>query len=407
MSILLDFVDTFDYRVHRVDMIWMDGAGRAGRPSAPALSRQTNRGPSRMFNPAIPYNDLPLLPPKGDLETKGVLRKVAAAGRALAELKGIGATIPNQSILVNSIVLQEAKASSEIENIVTTNDELFRAFTASSTRVDPATKEVLRYREALWKGYTELLKHGRLGTNLFVTLVRVIRAESAGIRTEAGTVIQDRRTGAILYTPPVGESVIRGKLKNLEEYIHAEDELDPLIKLAIVHYQFEAIHPFPDGNGRTGRILNSLFLVSKGLLDLPVLYLSKYIIDRKPDYYRLLRGVTARGEWERWILYMLGAVQATAVETREKMISIRTLLDQTLAHARSALPPRVYSKELIEILFHQPYTKVQHLVQAGIAERKTAAVYLRAFEKAGILRSRKVGKEVLFLNMKLFRLLSR
>lgn len=367
---------------------------------------ETNQEKSMVFNPAIPYNSLPLLPPEAEIETKAVLKRVVAAGRALAELKGLGAIIPNQSILVNSIVLQEAKASSEIENIITTNDSLFKAFTASSTRVDRATKEVLRYREALWEGFNQLKKRGLMTTNLFIRLVQIIKENRAGIRALPGTVIQNTRTGSTLYTPPTGESVIREKLKNLEEYIHAEDDVDPLIKLAVIHYQFEAIHPFSDGNGRTGRILNSLFLVSRGLLDLPILYLSKYIIEQKTEYYRLLRGVTARREWERWILYVLDAIQTTAVETREKIVSIRKLLDQTLEIGRTRLPAKVYSKELIEILFRQPYTKVQYVVEAGIAERKTAAVYLRELEKAGILRSRKVGKEVLFLNVRLFQLLS-
>jgi Fic family protein len=360
-----------------------------------------------VFNPAIPYNSLPPLPPDAEIETKAVLKKVVAAGRSLAELKGLGATIPNQSILVNSIVLQEAKASSEIENIITTNDALFKAFTASSSRIDPATKEVLRYREALWQGFNELKKRGLITANLFIRLVQIIKENQAGIRVLPGTVIQNTRTGAVLYTPPTGEAVIREKLKNLEEYIHADDDTDPLIKLAIIHYQFEAIHPFSDGNGRTGRILNSLFLVSRGLLDLPILYLSKYIIERKTEYYRLLRSVTTKGEWETWILYMLEGIQTTAVETRERIVSIRKLLDQTLEIGRTKLPARVYSKELIEILFRQPYTKVQNLVDSGIAERKTAAVYLRELEKAGILRGKKVGKEVLFLNVKLFQLLSR
>ena len=359
------------------------------------------------FNPANPYNDLPLLPPKADVETKKVLKKVVAAGRTLAELKGLGATIPNQSILVNSIVLQEAKASSEIENIITTNDALFEAFTSGSTRIDPATKEVLRYREALWVGYGDLKKRGLLTTNLFVKLVRIIKENSAGIRKLSGTVIQNVKTGAILYTPPTGEAIIRDKLRNLEEYIHAEDDLDPLIKLAIIHYQFEAIHPFYDGNGRTGRLLNSLYLVARDLLDLPVLYLSKYIIDRKEEYYRLLRGVTTKGEWERWILYILDAVQTTAVETKEKISAIRDLLGHTLELGRRKLPAKVYSKELVEILFNQPYAKVQMLVDAGIAERKTAAVYLRECERAGILRGKKVGREVLYLNVSLYKLLSK
>ena len=359
------------------------------------------------FDRKVPYNDLPLLPPRAEIETKAVLKKVASAGRSLAELKGLGATIPNQSILVNSLVLREAKASSEIENIVTTNDALYRAFTASSSKVDPATKEVLQYRTALWEGFNELTKRGLMTTNLFIRMVQTIVQNQAGIRVLPGTVIQNTKRGEVLYTPPLGEGVIREKLKNLEEYIHGDDEADPLIKLAIIHYQFEAIHPFSDGNGRTGRIINSLFLVQRGLLDLPVLYLSRYIIENKNKYYTLLRAVTSKGEWEKWILYVLDGIETTAAETRDKIVSIRNLIDQTLELGRKKLPSKVYSKELIELLFHQPYTKAQMLVDAEIAERKTAAVYLRALEKAGILRSKKSGKEVLFLNVKLFQLLSK
>jgi Fic family protein len=230
---------------------------------------------------------------------------------------------------------------------------LFKAFTASSARVDPATKEVLRYRAALWEGFNELRKHGHLTTDLFVRLVRIIKENQEGIRMLPGTIIQNKRTGAVLYTPPMGEAVIREKLKNLEEYMHSPDDTDPLIKLAAVHYQFEAIHPFSDGNGRTGRIINSLFLVYRGLLDMPILYLSRYIIEKKDEYYRLLRAVTSKGEWENWILYMLDAIQTTAVETREKIVSIRKLIDQTLEIGREKLPGKVYSKELIELLFYQ------------------------------------------------------
>ena len=265
----------------------------------------------------------------------------------------------------------------------------------------------MRYRVALWEGFTEMRKHGLLTTNLFIRLVQTIKENQAGIRAVPGTVIQNTKTGAILYTPPEGESVVREKLKNLEKYIHADDETDPLIKIAVIHYQFEAIHPFSDGNGRVGRIINSLYLVARQLLDVPILYLSKHIIDTKNDYYKLLRAVTAKAEWENWVLYMLDAIQTTAVETREKVVAIRKLMDQTLEAGRVKLPAKMYTKELIELLFRQPYTKVQHVVDAGIAERKTAAVYLRELEKAGILRSHKSGREVLFLNVKLFQLLSK
>lgn len=358
------------------------------------------------YNPVKPYNELPLLPPKHDVETKAILKKAISAGRALAELKGLGQTIPNQAILVDSLILQEAKASSEIENIITTNDALFKAFSAKTSKIDPATKEVLRYRQALWEGFNALKKRP-LSTNLFISLFQTIKQTDAGIRTMPGTAIKNMRTDKIVYTPPEGERIIREKLKNLEEFIHADDELDPLIKLALIHYQFEAIHPFPDGNGRTGRIINILLLVFKGLLDLPVLYLSKYIIDRKNDYYTLLRHVTEKDDWEPWILYMLDAAEQTALFTKERITDIRNLLDKTLLLAKEKLPARAYSKELIEIIFRQPYTKGEFLVSVGIAERKTAAEYLKALETIKVLRSHRIGREVLYLNVKLYELLSR
>ncbi|MDI6616062.1 MAG: Fic family protein, partial [Syntrophaceae bacterium] len=213
-------------------------------------------------------------------------------------------------------------------------------------------------------------------------------------------------TGQIVYMPPEGETIIRDKLKNLEEYIHEEDAVDPLIKLAVMHYQFESIHPFSDGNGRTGRIINILFLVFKELLELPVLYLSKYIIENRSDYYRLIRGVTQHQQWEPWILYMLDAIEKTAVYTKDKIIAIRDLLEETRQFARENLPDKVYSKELIELLFHQPYIKVKFLVDAGIAQRKTAAEYLKELEKIEVLKLQKTGKENLYLNAKLYKLLS-
>jgi Fic family protein len=359
------------------------------------------------FKPEKPYNDLPLLPPKAEIETKATLKKAISAGRALAELKGLGETIPNQAILVNSIILQEAKASSEIENIITTHDALFRAFSAKTSQIDPATKEVLRYREALWEGFSSLKDRPLLTTNLFIRIVQTIRANRAGIRNTPGTKVANAVTGEVVFTPPEGEAIIRDKLKNLEDYIHAEDAVDPLIKLALIHYQFEAIHPFTDGNGRTGRILNILFLTQKHLLGLPVLYLSKYIIEQKSDYYRLLRGVTEHQEWEPWILYLLEAVEQTALHTRDKILSIRELLIKTLEFTKENLPSRVYSKDLIELLFHQPYTKANFLVDAGISERKTAANYLKQLAKIGVLEVQKVGRENLYLNKELFEVLSK
>jgi len=359
------------------------------------------------FDPNKPYNELPLLPPKAEVETKTILRRTITAGRALAELKGLGATIPNQSILVNSLILQEARSSSEIENIVTSNDSLFRAFTANTGKIDPATKEVLRYREALWEGFSDLKKRPILSTNLFVKLVQIIRENQTGIRNIPGTAVSNVMTGKIIYMPPEGETLIRDKLKNLEEYIHEKDDIDPLIKLALIHYQFESIHPFSDGNGRTGRIMNILFLVLKKLLELPVLYLSKYIIENKSDYYLLIRGVTENQHWEPWILYMLDAIEKTAVYTKDKIIAIRDLLEETRQFARENLPDKVYSKELIELLFHQPYTKGKLLEDARIAKRQTASEYLKELEKIGVLKFQKTGKENLYLNIKLYNLLSR
>ena len=359
------------------------------------------------FDPAVPYNDLPDLPPSRDIETVPVLKRALTAGRALAELKGLGETIPDQGILINSIVLQEAKASSEIENIVTTNDALFRALAIpSSSSVDPTTKEVLQYREALWTGFTDLSKHALLTTNVFASVVNTIRKSQAGIRNLPGTVLHNPTTKEIVYCPPEGEDLIRRKLRNLEEYIHSPDGPDPLIKMAVIHYQFEAIHPFSDGNGRTGRILNILYLVQQGLLDLPVLYLSRYIIENKSEYYRRLRMVTQDQDWEPWILYMLEAVENTAVFTRRRILEIRELLGNTVEVVRERLPG-MYTKELVESLFSHPYTKVQFLVNEGLAKRQTAAAYLRQLQIIGVLQSFKAGRENIFLNVKLYELLSR
>jgi len=359
------------------------------------------------FDPKKPYNDLPLLPPKADIETKSVLRKAITAGRALAELKGLGATIPNQSVLVNSLILQEARSSSEIENIVTTNDSLFRAFTSNTGKIDSATKEVLRYREALWEGFADLKRRPVLSTNLFIKLVQTIRENQSGIRNIPGTVISNAVSGEVVYTPPEGETVIRDKLKNLEEYIHTKDGVDPLIKLALIHYQFESIHPFSDGNGRTGRIINILFLVFNDFLDLPVLYLSKYIIENKSAYYRMIRGVTEDQQWEPWILYMLDAVEQTAIYTRDKIIGIRDLLEETRQFAKNKLPDRVYSKELVELLFRQPYCKIAFLVNEGIASRNIASSYLSELTKIKILKKEKIGNEFVYLNIPLYELLTK
>jgi len=351
-----------------------------------------------MYNPGKPYNELPLLPPNTEVETKKVLRQTIASNKILAELKGRAGEIPNQSMLVNAITLQEAKDSSEIENIVTTQDSLYKAFSSNISSTDTQTKEVLKYRQALWEGYNDLSKRP-LSTNSFIKIVQTIKENSSGIRNTPGTTITSNNK--TIYTPPEGEQVIRNLLKNLEDFMHGEDDIDPLIKLAITHYQFEAIHPFFDGNGRTGRVINMLYIVDKGLLDIPILYLSKYIIENKNDYYSNLRNVTEKSAWEVWILFILKGIEETAQYTLDKINTINQLMQETIHFAKENLPTRVYSKELIELLFEQPYCKVKYLVDRKIAKRQTAAEYLNELEKIGILNSQKVGVENLYLNVKL------
>ena len=382
MSIKIKNIDIYLYRVGDIDIL---------------IYKCRNH-----VQPKNPYNDLPLVPPTIELETKNVLKQAIAATRVLAELKGRADEIPNQSILVNAITLQEAKDSSEIENIVTTQDNLYRAITAKTNTTDAQTKEVLRYRQALWEGYNNLDKRP-LSTNTFVSIVQTIKENNAGIRRTTGTRI--RSNNKTIYTPPKGETIIRDLLMNLEDFIHSENGLDDLVRMAVMHYQFEAIHPFTDGNGRTGRILNILYLVDKGLLDTPILYLSRHIIQNKNQYYKRLRAVTEKQDWEGWLLYMLKGVEETAIYTLQKINAINSLMQETISLAKEKLPSRVYSKELIELLFEQPYCKVKFLVDKDIAKRQTAAEYLQELEKIGILKSQKVGVENLFLNVKLFDIL--
>ncbi|ABQ28291.1 protein adenylyltransferase Fic [Geotalea uraniireducens] len=356
------------------------------------------------FNPLMPYNDLPLLPPQAELESKDILRKAISANRALAELKGAGELIPNQSMLINSIPLQEARTSSEIENIITTNDKLFQAAAVESAS-DPATKEVLHYRTALKNGF-DMLQERPISVNLMIDICRTLKNTEIDVRKVTGTTLSNPATGEVYYTPPEGEGIIREKLGNLETYIHQEDDLDPLIKMAVMHYQFEAIHPFHDGNGRTGRILNILFLVEKGLLKIPVLYLSRYIIQNKNEYYRLLREVTAKGAWEPWVIYMLAAIEETALWTCEKIKAIRDLLEETVILCKEKLSGSIYSRELVDLIFVQPYCKIAFLVEAGIAERKTASVYLQKLEGIGVLRSAQLGREKVYINPRLIDLLN-
>lgn len=351
------------------------------------------------FDRSRPYNDLPLLPPAEEIESKAVLKQAIAANRMLANLRGLAAQIPNQGVLINSIVLQEARLSSEIENIVTTNDELYRADADPEGKTDPHTKEVLRYRQALNYGFRELARRP-LTTNLFIDIVRIIKEVELGVRRVPGTSLKNS-LGEVIYTPPEGEAVIRDKLSNLEQFIHAEDGLDPLVKMAVMHYQFEAIHPFEDGNGRTGRILNLLYLVEQGLLDIPVLFLSRHIIANRAQYYEGLRGVTERQDWETWILYMLRAVESTAQQTFDQVTRIRELMELVRKQIQEQAPG-IYSKDLVEVIFRQPYTKIQFLVDAGIAKRQTASTYLKTLSNLGFLRSIKQGREMFYINDALF-----
>lgn len=357
------------------------------------------------FDPHSPYNELPLLPPAQELETKAVLKNAISANKALAELKGAGQLIPDQSVLIQTIGLQEAKFSSEIENIVTTNDELYRAFADNGQHSNPHTKEVLRYKDALWHGFRAITQANRpLSTRLFEELFQIIKDSTAGVRRTPGTKLANAR-GEVMYTPPEGEGVIRDKLANLETFIHAQDGLDPLVKLAIMHYQFEAIHPFTDGNGRTGRIINLLYLIDAGLLDIPVLYLSGHIIANKNDYYSGLRRVTEDNAWEAWIIYMLEAIEQTARITKARILAIRDMMQANMETVRRELP-KVYSKELLELLFRQPYCRIRFLEEAGIAQRKTASLYLRELERIGVLAPVKTGREIYYLNTGLLRLLT-
>jgi Fic family protein len=358
------------------------------------------------FDRHKPYNNLPKLPPKGvELESKVVLKKCISAASALAELKGVGEQIPNQSLLIRAVGLQEARVSSEIENIVTTTDDLYRALADSVDKAEPSAKEVLRYQDALKVGYAAIQKQPILTTNLFTQLVSVIKQQDMQVRKFPGTKIASPTTKEVIYTPPEGETVIREKMADLEKFIHANDSIHPLVKLAVIHYQFEAIHPFTDGNGRTGRIINILYLIQQGLLQVPVLYLSRYLIEHKSEYYSGLRSVTENQEWEAWILYILDAVEKTAHATRDKVLAIRILMQEMGEEIREKLP-NVYSKDLVELLFHHAYVKNKFLEEANIAKRQTASTYLKSLEEIGILTGVKYGRENYYINRRLLNLLA-
>lgn len=356
------------------------------------------------FDPGRPYDALPPLPPKADIETRVILKACIDARAAVAGLRQAGALIPNQGVLINTIPLLEAQASSEIENIVTTTDALFKYAQLDPESADAATKEALRYRTALRQG-VESLSDRPLSTSTAVKVCSTIQGRPMEIRRVPGTTLTNPARKEVIYTPPVGEALLREKLANWERFIHEQTEIDPLIRMAVAHYQFEAIHPFTDGNGRTGRVLNQLLLVEQGLLDLPVLYLSRYIIRNKADYYRLLLAVTRDAAWEKWILYMLNGIRETAAWTTGKIQAICDLMMHTTEYVRTRAA-KTYSRELVELVFVQPYCRIQNIVEAGMGNRQTASVYLKTLAGIGILEEIKVGREKLFVHPKFVDLLT-
>lgn len=357
------------------------------------------------FDPRSPYDDLPLLPPLADVETAAVLRKALAATRAVAELKGAGGLIPSQEILINAIPLQEAKLSSEVENIVTTQDELFRASIDEAGAASPQAREVVRYRTALRQGF-EALRSRSFALDLLLDVCSTIRNQPTAFRAAGEQVfIGSHAPARVTYTPPRGGASLLAKLANLESFLLATEGPDPLIRMAVAHYQFEAIHPFVDGNGRTGRVLNILYLIHAGLLEIPVLYLSRFIIRNKAEYYRRLRAVTEDGDWEGWVIYMLAGLEETARWTTDRIRAVRRLLDATIERCRAELPG-IYSKELVELIFRLPYCKIAFLVEAGIAKRQTASEYLQALERIGILVGQKRGREVIYMHPALIEVLA-
>lgn len=351
------------------------------------------------WQPDNPWNDLPRLPPKVELETRTVLKQCIASRTALAELKQAAELIPNQAMLINIIPLLEARDSSEIENIVTTTDNLFRYADSPDEATDAATREALAYRAALYNGFLAL-KSRPLCTTTAVEICSTIKGAVMDIRKIPGTALANKTTGDVIYTPPVGENLLRELLSNWERFLHDGTDLDPLIRMAVAHYQFEAIHPFTDGNGRTGRVLNSLYLIEEGLLNLPILYLSRYIMANRNTYYRLLQGVTVHNAWENWVRYILKGTEETAHWTTAKITAIRALEEHTRAHVQTRLP-KIYSRELAELIFTQPYCRIANVVDAGIAKRQTASEYLKKLVEIGVLIEHQAGKEKLFIHPRL------
>ena len=349
---------------------------------------------------------LEMLPYKNvNLKTNKILEQLTLSSRALAELKGYSNTIPNMHILINAVTINEAKDSSAIENIVTTHDDIYKVLTESGYKEENA-KEVVDYRNAIWLGYEQIKKDGYINTNTIIKIQGTIEHNNAGIRKLPGTELKNSITGETIYTPPQSEQEIRTYLKNLEDFINNnEDDIDPLIKVCLIHYQFESIHPFYDGNGRTGRILNILYLVLNNLIDSPILYLSKYINKTKQDYYKLFNEVRNNNNFENWILYILKGIEITSRETITLIEKIQNEMKNYKEEFRSKLP-KIYSKELLESLFYEVYTKIAYIEKVCNVTRITATSYLNQLEEIGLLESEKLGRERLYKNTRLIKLLS-
>ncbi len=344
-----------------------------------------------------------LLPFKYDLKTPKILEALNRASRSLAELKGLASSIPNQHILINAITINEAKDSSEIENIVTTHDSIYKVLTESGFKED-AAKEVVNYRSAIWRGYEIIKEKEFISTNILVELQEMIEKNKAGIRKNPGTNLVNSKTGEIIYTPPQDEKEIRDLLKNLEDYINESDEIDPLVKMALIHYQFESIHPFYDGNGRTGRILNVLYLVLNNLLDSPVLYLSNYINRNKGEYYRLFKEFREKDNYEDWIIYILKGVEETSQKTILLIRQMQLMIEAYQEEFKTLLP-KIYSDELLDSIFYEVYTRINYIENKCGVTRQTAASYLNSLVNAGLLEYEKVGRESIYKNTRLIDLL--
>lgn len=359
------------------------------------------------YNRNSPFNDLPNLPPADFTESPEILKHLIKAARYLGELNGLCTSLPDPQLLINTIVLQESKNSSAIENIVTTQDELYKAATEEGT-TSHAAKEVLSYREALYVGLEKMkAQKNLLLTNTMVEIVQTIKQNESGIRNTPGTALKNAINGEVIYTPPCCEDVLRKKLAALEQFINNTEStlLDPLVKMAFIHYQFEAIHPFSDGNGRSGRILNALYLVQQELLSQPVLYLSSYIVKYKTEYYQLLRGVTEKNTWHDWVMYMLTALIETAQLTTKKIRSMLLLKDEYENQMKQALGSS-FSYELLQLMFTLPYLKIELLEKKEIAHRQTASTWLKKLTEAKILTPQKIGRTTYYINYRLMELLS-